>query len=510
MSQLQPPPTTPTESLPAPALGRRTVGSLGWMMANAGVTRFASFFAQIALGWLLSERDFGIYALAISLSILASLLRDAGVRQILIAQQAHYARLLGPVFWMAMAFNTITGVILAIAAPLAALVYGEPALTALLLIIAISQPLGTPGAILSTRLQIDLRFRAISVIQVTAAVMRYGGAVILAWAGFGPMSFVLPLPFIALFEGIAGWLFTREHPWAHRPAMATWGDLFVQGRWVLVASFGIAAMNLAPNLAIGLFASIAITGLYFFAFQIIIQVGMLFAASAVQVLFATLSKIATEQDRKRQAVMRSLRQIMLAGAPVCIGLAVTFPALELLVWQGRWAAAAPAVTWLGFFYAFSLLPSVAFSAQQAAGNFRAAAIGMLLLAAATISAASAGALVMQSVEGIALFVGGGGALASSAYIVIALRSLGITWRDVAGATFPFWLIAVLSGVLALGVDSAALNLHPLPRLMLTGAVCAATYTLLTRALFAAPLREALSFLPDRLRQPAAAVLLLRS
>jgi O-antigen/teichoic acid export membrane protein len=508
MTQLQTPPVTPLDTQAAPALGRRTVGSLGWMMANAGLTRFASFFAQVALGWILSENDFGIYALAISLSAIASLLKDAGLRQILIAEQSRYQQLLGPVFWMAMVFNSITGLLLGIAAPIAAWVYGEPALMLLVLLIAISQPLGTPGAILTARLQIDLRFQAISAIQVGAALMRYGGAVGFALAGFGPLSFVLPLPFIAAFEAITAWLCSREHPWLHRPALATWGELFLRGRWVLVASFGIAAKNLAPNLSIGLFAATAITGLYFFAFQIIIQIGMLFAASAVQVLFAALSKIAGEPERKRQAVMRSLRHIMLAGAPVCVGLAVTFPALELLVWRGKWADASPAVQWLGFFYAFSLLPSVAYSAQQAAGNFRGAALGMLALACCTVSAAGAGAAITQSVDGIALFVAAGGATASFLYVLIALRRFGISPRAVAGSTVPAWIIAIVAGAGALVVDGMASGMHPAVRMLLTGAACAGIYTVLVRVLLAAPMREALAFVPGPLRRPAAMMLLL--
>ncbi len=492
----------------APAIGDRAVGSLAWMMANTAATRVVSFLAQIVLGWLLSEHDFGIYALAISISAVTTLLRDGGVRQLLITRQTDYQSLLGPVFWMAMAFNAGTGLLLAIAAPFAAKAYGEPSLVQLLLIIAVCMPLGTPGVILTTRLQIDLRFRSIATIQAACSLIRYVGAAAFAWWGFGPLSFVLPLPIIAIVEWLGALMLNRERLWRRSPHVGEWGGLFGQAKWVLIGSFAVALLNLGSNLVIGLFDTTETVGVYFFAFQIIIQIAVVLSANANQVLFAALARIAAEPERKRRAVIRSLRQIMLLSVPMCVGLAVTFGPLEEIVWRGRWAAAAAAVTALGAFYAFAVLPGVALAAQQARGDYRGSAVGILLLGLASLAAAAAGAWLSDSATGIAVWVGSVGAIASLGYVAYALAPTGISLADILGATVPIWVIGIASGALAIGAGWGIGHVHAVIRLVLISAVFVAAFGLLTRMTMPSTLLESLALVPARLRGMAGRFLLL--
>ena len=51
------------------------------MAGSSLATRVGSFAAQIALGRLLSDEDFGVYAIAISIGALASVLRDGGAHR---------------------------------------------------------------------------------------------------------------------------------------------------------------------------------------------------------------------------------------------------------------------------------------------------------------------------------------------------------------------------------------------------------------------------------------------
>src|SRR5690606_3983888 len=114
-----------------------------------------------------------------------------------------------------------------------------------------------------TRLQVDLRFREAGMILTAAALVRYIGAVLFALAGFEALSFVLPLPIIALVEWGMGWWYTRERLWRRSASPGLWLRLFAQTKWVLVGTFGIAAVNLGANIVIGLFVALSIVGAYF-------------------------------------------------------------------------------------------------------------------------------------------------------------------------------------------------------------------------------------------------------
>lgn len=504
-----PAPTNPDTDTPAkavaPAMGRTVLRGSFWMIVMAALTRGASFINQIVLGWVLSKGDFGVYALAISAASLASALRDGGVRQLLVQRQQEYDRLVGPVFWMALAFNTLTGlVIFALSQPLATL-FSAPQVAGLMLWIALATPLSTPGAILTARLQMQMRFRSFSLITGVAAMIRYFGAIAFALAGFGPLSFVLPLPIIAVVEWALGWYFAREHPYRHSPRLGVWWSLFRETYWLVIGNFAYACLVLGANPILGFFSRGAtdIVGVFFFANQIVIQIGLLLGSTLSQVFFAAFARLADEPERKRAALARSIRQIMLLISPTCLGLAVTFPPLETLIWHGKWAAAAAPVQVLGLLFPPTVAAYIALASMQARGLFRQWGLSLILLAVASLGGAIVGASLYGTALAVALYSGLGGALAAAAIVIWVERNVGMPWAEAFGTLIPAWAIASAVGVLAWYMDSALRPaLHALPRFLTVGVVYSAAYVLLTRVLVPGHLREGLHALPAAIRDRA--------
>ena len=66
-----------------PSLATRLASGVVWKVASMGGATFLSVASQLILGWLLSEGDFGIYALAISAAALVQSTKDGGVQMIL-------------------------------------------------------------------------------------------------------------------------------------------------------------------------------------------------------------------------------------------------------------------------------------------------------------------------------------------------------------------------------------------------------------------------------------------
>jgi O-antigen/teichoic acid export membrane protein len=490
-----------------PALGGSVFRGSFWMILAAVLTRCASFAAQIVLGLLLSQGDFGVYALAISAATIAAALKDGGVKQLLVQRQGRYGQLIGPVFWMAAAFNTATGFLIAVLAFPLASVFGEPQLAVLMLIIAAAHPLATPGAILATRLHIDMRFKEAGMIAGVSAAIRYVGAIILAAAGFGPLSFVLPLPILAIVEWAMGWWYTRERPWRKAPRFGMWWPMFLETSWILVGTFGIAVTNLGANPALGLFAATAVVGVYFFAFQIVVQVGVMLSTNVAQVLFSALAKLNHEPQRQRAAVTRAMRQVMLLAAPVCLGLAVTFAPLEALIWGGRWVEAVGPVLVLGFLYPLGIASSISFAVLQAKGRFRDWGLGLITMAVLTLGGALAGAWLTESAIGVAWSTGVVNVAAGGGISWWVLRTSGVKAQEIAAALFPAWLLGILAALTALWVDSlVAARLHSLLRLGITGCVFSVLYGGLSLVLLRPQVREAVAVLPRAVREPLGRIL----
>ncbi|HEX7978467.1 MAG TPA: oligosaccharide flippase family protein [Gemmatimonadaceae bacterium] len=509
MSRVEVPADLPAaEASSRPGLSRAVTHGSFWMMLSAAIQRGASFAAQIVLGWLLTERDFGIFALAISISALTGALRDGGVRQLLIQRHADYERLLGPTFWMALAFNALTGLLLAIAAPTIASAFGEPALVSLIVILAIAQPLGTPSAILTARLAIDLRFREAGRIAAVSSLVRYLGTIALAKAGFGPLSFVLPLPVLSIIEGGMAYAYTREKPWSLPANVRTWLRMLTEARWIIIGTFGIAALNLGAALTIKPFVSTAIVGVYYFAFQVIVQVGMLLSANILQVLFPAFARINDDPARLSAAASRALRQLMLIATPMCLGLAAIFGPVELLVWHGKWRAAAEAVRAIGLLYPAVIASSVSLALLQAAGRFRASGLALLAMGVASLGGAMVGAMISGTAIGIAIFTSVATGAVSLAVTWDTMRRTGVSGKDILGALVPAWLVSCSAFAASYGLDRL-LGERAAPALIRAAAsavLFVAIFGVTARLAIPSHLEEALSVMPSRMRGLAARLL----
>ncbi|MCC6526555.1 MAG: oligosaccharide flippase family protein [Polyangiaceae bacterium] len=427
------------------------------MILNTGTAKLASFGAQVVLGAILSADDFGLVAISTSIAALTSLLRDGGVRQVLVQRGDEYESLAGPVFWMGLAMNMTACVLLVAAAPALGEAYHEPELPLLLVITAVSVPLTTPSAVLSARLAIDLRFKAIGLMQSGSALLRYGGAILFAMAGFGAVSFVLPLLLVAIFEWVVSYALTRSRLWSRPWDMRRWKELFSRAQWVLLGTFGVGLCNTGTYFLLGATLSSTVVGVYFFAYQLVIQVGILLANNVNQVLFPALVKLRGEPMRLRAATERSLRMLMLVAAPLSLGLVAAVGPIETLVWQGRWAEAVVPVQVVSIVYPLNVALGVPMSLQLASGRFREWALMLLAYGAGLVAAGAVGAWTTGTAAGVASWTGGYIAAGAIVYATLALRSAGLRVGAFLNAVTPSWVLSIGAAGTALLIDRFALE-----------------------------------------------------
>lgn len=513
----QAPPTTPTP----PPMGKSAFRGSFWMLFNALATRVASLAATVLLGLWLTKGDFGVYGIAMSMAALTAVLREGGVRQYLIREHRRHDELVGPVFHMALAFNLLTAAVLAGMAQFTHLWTDDPREAAtvakVLYVIAITQPLNTPGAVLQAKLMGSMQFGVVSAVNGVSSLIRFGGAILLAWLfarELGALAFVLSLPACALFEwGFCLW-FNRERLWRRSPEFGTWWTMLSHTGWILLGSLAIALMNWGSNLALSATSrSTELVGVYFMAYNIVVQVGILLSANVGQVLMPAFARFTAEPERLRNAILKAIRQMMLLGAPLSLGLAVTFPALETLLWHGKWEHAGAAVRVLGYTYPFSVALAVPLAAQQAVGHFRQYALGLVVVGVVTVGAAGLGGVLYRgdpgAAEKIAWLTGGSGAMMSLLYLLVICRRRGIGVGAALAAALPSWAIVMACAVPVILFDARVLADAPaLVRLLASGGVFTLLFALASRLLIPSHLDEALAAAPSRMARPARRALLL--
>ncbi len=551
------PDITPKSPAPAPADGgyasRALKGSV-WMIFNTIATRIGSFVAQIFLAWWLTRHDFGLSGVAIGLSGFASFLRDGGVRQIILKHHDEHDTLLGPCFWMAAAFNVAMALALTAVAWPAAALYNEPSLALMLVIIAWSIPIGTPGGILMTKMVADMRFRENAAIMTTSAMTRYASSIVFALLGLGAFSFILPNVLCSLVEDVLALRNSTERPWRKSPNVAIWWSLFSRSRWALVAIVGISGMNQGPSPAIGLAAPLEVVGIYTFTFLIVVQVGSLLSTNINQVLVPVFTRLAGEAERKRAAVLRTVRQVSLFATFLSLGLAATYRPFESLIWGPKWAASILPVQIIGAGYAINVLISISLAVQQARGHFRAWGLSLLALAIGTMGAAYLGAMAGQSALDREIFVAHAsplhwdgvaervwlsgvyiaistaafGVISSLAHVVIALKPLGVGRREIVFNTIRVWVLGLAAGAVTITLDNVVdapvrdfiSGLFHSPRaarfigesslFIVSGLLFSALYAGMVRLFFADALVEGIQMIPARFRARLTALFALPS
>ena len=467
-------------------------------MVNAGFAKLFGFIAQIAMGWLLNQNDFGLYAIAVSVSAFTSLLSDTGLRNLLIQRHKEFDLLEGPIFWLSLALNTSAALVLVAIAPLVAHAYGEPTLLMILLFSALATVLGTPPAVLSAKLRVNLQFKALSLIQIGSSCLRYGCMVLLAWLGYGPLSFVVPLVFTNLFEGLATWSLTRTSPWRKPIGIGRWSETLRETKWILVGAFSVGILNNGLYLALGSFVPKTVVGIYFFAYQIIVQIGILLSHNLFQVLFPVFTQLAQDPVRSRFAIERSLCVVMVL-ASLSLVLIPLYGPLEQLVWHGKWSDTVRPVQILCAFYPISVLLSVAMATQAARGQFRLSALMIFTLAVGTIGAGLTGAYFGGTAASIALGSGLFTFFGSLAYLVITLRMSELPIIPVVTSLLQMWFTAVVAAGGSLLLDLLLQNQPSALRLLVSPSFFLLIFGIILRVVMPDRLREIIPVMPIRVR-----------
>jgi len=430
------------------AIGRHAIKGSVWMIGATGAAKALGFVCQLALAWFLTKRDYGIYAIAISLSVMLSALRDGGLPMVLEQKVRDFDRYVGPVFWMMLVINGSTAALIALLARPAAGLYQLPELAGVISLFAANILLSVVPSVLSVRLAVDLRFRELGIIQVISATTRNVLLLYFAWAGFGARSFLLPLLITNISDSAMLWLVSRSSPWRMPPQFRLWPELFRAGRWVVVGTFAIGFGNNGAYFVLGKFLPSELVGVYFFAYQLVVQLGTLLADNVYQVLVPSFARMREDLVRMRAATNRALSVVVLLGAAASLSVAAIFAPLEQALWRGKWAGSTHAVYILAIAWPAAAGVSVLRALQMATGRFRQWGTLTMLGAVASIGGTVLGVSLDHSPTGAAFGFAVGALLGAAVTGGVALHRIHLPMTHALASIMRPWLVLTVAALVA--------------------------------------------------------------
>lgn len=390
--------------------------------------RLVTFGAQIVLGWILLPEDFGLYALALSVANAVGAIRNGGSHLLLVRHGDRYDSYASPLTQYGFILNSVAFGILLLAAPPFASYFRSSDIGWLIVCIGLSIPVGTVANTYRCKLAIDGRFRELAILGVGSTMIWQIQTVVMALAGFGPYSYVVPMIFQGLFEGVLGYWYVRQWPMTRE--WLSWRrfvELLRETRWVML---GAAMLSLALSghyFVVGLFHDANVVGLFFFSYQIVQTATVLLNNSVEAVLPAALAKLNSQREQQSATALGTLSFLMIVSLPLSGALAVGAPPLIHALWNGKWDASAQAVSTLAFCIPCWMVIAVVRAVLEARGSWRNRFLLLAVYGCGGIGAAALGAY-LGNLQSIANWVTAFYVAFSVALVASIPRVLSIDWN----------------------------------------------------------------------------------
>lgn len=354
---------------PGASLSSRAARGFAWAIGQTLFARVFGLVCQFVLADVLLKHDFGTVAFAQSIATFAAIVQMAGLPEILVQRQKRFATWSNAAFWMALTIGGCSSVIVGALGPVAAWYKGNPELMPIMLIVAAQSLLSSLLVLPMATLQIQMRLRAITTLNLTLSVCGVGISALLALLKVGAYALVLG-PLMANAIVLAwGWWLTK--PLVRRQVhLRRWR--FLWGDSALLLAIGV--INTFVSQGAVFVMSLAhreeVVGVFSWAFMLSLQTIVLVTGSLGLVFFPTLSKLQDEPKRMLGAFLRASRVLAMIGMPACFLQGACSKWFIDLLFRDKWDDAAPAAALLSVGLAFGVLSSLPVSLMKAAGQFK--------------------------------------------------------------------------------------------------------------------------------------------
>lgn len=311
------------------------------------------------LSRLLSPSDYGLVGIAMPFVLFAMMLADAGIGMSLIRTPATERDEWSTCFWVSVLFGVALALIVGGLGKGVAIVFGEPALSGMVTLLAVTVLLQAVFLIPRAAQQQKHQFGVIAATEITAIALGMVTAVTIAVCGGGAWSLVgQQVAFFGVRVVLTVWL----SPF--RPLMRMKGHLLkghvAFSRDVLANNVLLFFTQSLDNLVIGKVLGSAAVGIYAMAFQFARLPMMLISGPLQYVLYAQLAKFKDNTEAVGQAFFAVTRGLAIVVFPAVGMVAAAHQAVFDLLLSAKWASAG---------YLFMLVaPACALQAVTAIGG----------------------------------------------------------------------------------------------------------------------------------------------
>lgn len=432
-------------------LSTKVARGISWTLLGSWLGAAVQIGTTVVLARLLTPDDFGLMAMALTLTVLVSQFRQLGLSQAVVQRVDLRWDQVNALFWI----NAVAGVVLAalVAAsgfPLAAF-YSEPALIPICLVLGagfiVSGLSVQHGALLNRTMQ----FRRIALRNLTAGVLSSAAAVAAALLGMGVWSLVVQNVSALVLATLLNWLAV---PW--RPArprhLRRALPLLTFGAHVSIATTFHTVSRQADNVIIGRFLDAGALGLYTRAYSLLMLPLTQLKTPVQAVMVPALAALQEDPVRYRHAYRVAISGLAHVGMPVVVIMMTVAHELIDVMLGPQWSRAAGIFQLLALVGFIQLVSTTTGWIYTSTGRGRAYASWALISSVVTVAGFAVG--VRWGVEGVAVSYAVTQVLLLAPAFVYACRNTPVSPADPFRAAARPAVVAIAVLAVSQGVHAA--------------------------------------------------------
>jgi PST family polysaccharide transporter len=318
--------------------GRRSLRAGAVIVSARVLITVIQLVTFLVLARLLSPEDYGLVGMVTAITVFAPLLVSLGTPDAVVQRARITEKEISALFWISVAVGCSVAVLMAACGPLIARFYGEPRLTWITEVSALTFVVAALSCQHTTLLRRAMKFKELAAVEVGANLLSAGGAITMALYGLEYWALVLRPVLLTSFIALGAWLRCRWVP--GRPAMSVGAkEMLRQGLHAagfLLTNF-IAGSS--DRIAIGYRSGPIPLGYYQNAIFLYENLSVLLVLSAHNVVVASLGKAQNNLDELRRLWRKALLTLEFYAMPAFGILAVTGQDLIVVLFGSKWSQA---------------------------------------------------------------------------------------------------------------------------------------------------------------------------
>jgi O-antigen/teichoic acid export membrane protein len=333
---------TPESSAAAAAavLGRQMVKGTGWTVATRLGVQGIGLVSTVILARLLVPSDFGLVALATTLSAALMALSEFGVDVVLIQKQNARRDLYDTAWTLSLIRNVVLAACLALFAPWTATFFDDGRIEAIVYCVALATVIDGFQNIGIVDFRKHMAFHKDFIFMVVGKLATTVITVLLA--------FVWP-SYWALVIGILGGTGIRLvlsygiHPFRPRLSLARWREIFHFSKWLVLNSVCAFLFNRSDTFIIGKMIGAQAVGVYGIAFEIANLATSNLVAPLRRAILPGYAKMADAPENLTKGFVDVFGLALVVGTPVALGIGLVAEPLVRVALGTQWLEAAPLI-----------------------------------------------------------------------------------------------------------------------------------------------------------------------